>query len=51
VDTGIGNGWHEPRREPGPNPGAAQFQDHGETGSHVEEMDRKHRENGFTTTG
>jgi len=41
VDTGEGNGWHEPPREPGLNPGAlvgaAQFQDPREEELHVEE--------------
>jgi len=54
VDTGGGHGRHRPRREDGPNPGAlvgaAQFQDHGEAESHVEETDRDDRENGFITT-
>ena len=43
VDTGGGHGRHEPRLEQGPNPGAlvgaAQFQDHGEVESHLEETD------------
>ena len=54
VDTGGGHGRQEPRREHGPNQGgqvgAAQFQDPGEPGSHVEETDQEDRENGFITT-
>jgi len=54
VDKGRGHGWHEPRREHGPNPGAlvgaAQFLDRGEAESHVEETNREDRENGFITT-
>jgi len=54
VDTGGGHGGHEPRQEHGPKPGAlvggAQFQDHGEAESHVDETNREHRENGFITT-
>jgi len=54
VDTGGGHGRQEPRREHGPNPGAlvgaAQFQDPGETESHVEETDREDSANGFITT-
>ena len=41
IDRGEGNGWHEPPREPGLNPGAlvgaAQFQDPREAELHVEE--------------
>jgi len=54
IDTGGGQGWQEPRREHGPNPGAlvgaAQFQDPGEAESDVAETDREDRQNGFITT-
>jgi len=54
MDIGGGHGQHELQREHGPNPGAvvgaAQFQDRGEGESHVEETNRKDRENGFITT-
>jgi len=54
VDTGGGHGGHEPWQEHGPNlealVGAAQFQDHGEAESYVDETNREDRENGFITT-
>jgi len=54
IDTGGGHDQHEPQGEHGPNPGAlvgaAQFQDHGEVESHVEETNQEERENGFITT-
>jgi len=54
VDTGGGDGRHEPRREHRPNPGAlvgaAQFQHRGEAESPVEETNHDDRENGFITT-
>jgi len=55
VNTGGGHGRQQPRREPGPNPGAVvgagQFQDPVKAESHVEETDQDDRENGFITTG